>query len=579
MPPTSVMPFRDITMDALPEVGGKNASLGELIRSLTPQGIRVPDGFAITADAFRRHLRESEIDDQIYAELDALDLADVDALAEVGHRIRALVRSRPLPEDVAAEITAAYQDLSRNYGDVETDVAVRSSATAEDLPDASFAGQQESFLNVRGATHLLDAVRACMASLFTNRAIVYRAEHGFAHREVALSVGVQKMVRSDLASAGVIFTLDTETGFREVVLITGAWGLGEYVVQGQVDPDEFWIHKATARAGFRSVLRRDLGSKAFKLVYGSGGSRDVERQRVSAGDRARPVLNDDEILELSRWAMRIEDHYSQRSGRSTPMDIEWAKDGRSGELFIVQARPETVHSQATGPLLQTYRLRGSGEILTRGKNVGGQIASGAVRVIHGVSELSSFQQGEVLVAGMTDPDWEPILRRAAAVVTDHGGRTCHAAIVAREIGIPCVVGTGNATQELTTGTEVTVSCASGDEGLVYRGRIPFERSEIDLSSFGTPSVPPMLNLANPDAAFQLAQLPSAGVGLLRIEFLINHWIGIHPMALLHPERVPEPRNAARSQDGSRLTNRAKSSSSIGWPRGSPSSPPPSIHDP
>jgi pyruvate,water dikinase len=323
------------------------------------------------------------------------------------------------------------------------------------------------------------------------------------------------------------------------------------VVQGQVDPDEFWVHKATARAGFRSVLRRDLGSKAFKLVYGSDGSRDVERQRVSAGDRARPVLNDDEILELSRWAMRIEDHYSQRSGRSTPMDIEWAKDGRSGELFIVQARPETVHSQAPGPLLQTYRLRGSGEILTRGKNVGGQIASGAVRVIHGVSELSSFQQGEVLVAGMTDPDWEPILRRAAAVVTDHGGRTCHAAIVAREIGIPCVVGTGNATRELSTGTEVTVSCASGDEGLVYRGRIPFERSEIDLSSFGTPSVPLMLNLANPDAAFQLAQLPSAGVGLLRIEFLINHWIGIHPMALLHPERVPEPQK--RSEIARRIS--------------------------
>jgi len=534
-----IIPFREVTLESLAQVGGKNASLGEMIGALVPRGIRVPDGFAVTAEAFRLHLREGGIEKEVYAELDALDPHDVGALGAAGQRIRQLVRSAPLPAEVAAQLGAAYADLSRRYGEGETDVAVRSSATAEDLPTASFAGQQETFLNVRGRAPLLAAVRDCMASLFTDRAIVYRAENGFDHREVALSVGVQKMVRSDLGSAGVIFTLDTETGFRDVVLVTGAWGLGETVVQGRVDPDEFWVHKPTARAGFRPVLRREAGAKERKLVYAEGGTRAVREVRVPAHDRRRLVLSDDEVLELARWSIAIEDHYSARAGRPTPMDIEWAKDGRTGELFVVQARPETVHSAHPAPTIELYRMHGKGKVLARGKSVGSRIAVGSVRVVHSVAELSDFREGEVLVAAMTDPDWEPVLRRAAAVVTDHGGRTCHAAIVSREIGIPCVVGTGDATRSLTTGRTVTVSCAQAEEGRVYEGRLEFDVEAIDPATLPKPRVPLMLNVGNPENAFRLAQLPSAGVGLARIEFVISSWIGVHPMALLHPERVDE----------------------------------------
>ncbi|HET9727123.1 MAG TPA: phosphoenolpyruvate synthase [Gemmatimonadales bacterium] len=537
--PDYVIPFRRITLTDLPDVGGKNASLGELIAALGPAGVRVPDGFAVTAAAFRRHLAEAGLDRTIYEELDRLDVRNVAALAAAGHSIRERVAAAPLPRPVAEQLAAAYQALSSARSEESTDVAVRSSATAEDLPGASFAGQQETYLNVRGREALDRAVRSCFASLFTDRAIVYRVQNGFRHRDVALSVGVQQMVRSDLGSAGVIFTLDTETGFREVVLVTGAWGLGETVVQGRVRPDEFWVHKPTLNAGFRPILRREIAEKTVKLVYAEGGGKAVREVRVPADDRRRPVLDDDEVLALARWALAIEDHYSRQAGRPTPMDIEWARDGRTGELFIVQARPETVHSQRHRPTLELWRREGEGAVLVTGRSVGGGVASGPVRIVTDPRDLPAFRDGEVLVAPMTDPDWEPVLRRAAAVVTDEGGRTCHAAIVSRELGIPCVVGTVSATHALANGRSVTVSCAEGEEGRVYDGQVPFERTTVDPATLPTSSVPLMLNLANPDRAFQLAQLPSAGVGLVRIEFVISSWIGIHPMALVHPERVAD----------------------------------------
>ena len=535
-----VLPFRELDLGAIARVGGKNASLGEMIRALSGQGIPVPDGFAVTADAYRLHLAEAGLSDAIHDELDRLEVSDVAALQAAGGSIRTRVRGAPLPAAVREQVLAAYRALSAQYGTGDTDVAVRSSATAEDLPDASFAGQQETYLNVQGGERLLEKVRDCMASLFTDRAIAYRAERGFDHRQVALSVGIQKMVRSDLGSAGVIFTLDTESGFPDVVLVTGAFGLGETVVQGRVDPDEFWVHKPTARQGYASVLRRELGSKALKLVYAGGGTHEVREVRVPRHDRQRLVLEDEEVLELARFAMTIEDHYSRHHGRWTPMDIEWAKDGRTGELFIVQARPETVHSQAGSLRLEIHRLRARSEVLVRGKHVGHGIASGRVRVVHGPEELSEFHDGEVLVAAMTDPDWEPVLRRAAAVVTDHGGRTCHAAIVSREIGIPCVVGTGDATHRLASGREVTVSCAESDEGRVYAGRLEYDTEVVDPATLPVPPVPLMLNVANPEKAFQTARLPSAGVGLARMEFIVSNWIGVHPMALLHPERIADP---------------------------------------
>ncbi|HEX5102042.1 MAG TPA: phosphoenolpyruvate synthase, partial [Polyangiaceae bacterium] len=535
-----IIPFRELDLGRVAEVGGKNASLGELIRSLSGQGIRVPDGFAITAGAFRLHLQRAGLAEVIYAELDGLDVKDIAALSRVAARVRERIRSAPLPPEVEARIAQAYRELSKRYEEEETDVAVRSSATAEDLPTASFAGQQESYLNVRGRERLMQAVRDCMASLFTDRAIVYRAERGFRERDVALSVGVQKMVRSDLGSAGVIFTLDTESGFRDVVVLTGSWGLGESVVQGKVDPDEFWIHKPTLENGYPSIIRRELGNKEIRLVYAAGGNRAVVEERVPAELRLRPVLSDEELQMLARWALRIEEHYTKRAGHPTPMDIEWAKDGRSGQLFIVQARPETVHAQSGPPKFEMFRMRGKGDVLVHGKSVGSKVGFGTVRVIHSPADLGTFRRGEVLVAAMTDPDWEPVLEGAAAVVTDHGGRTCHAAIVSRELGIPCVVGTGNATGTLVTGQVVTVSCAEGDEGKVYSGRVDFDRRELDPRALPEPRVPVLLNVGNPENAFLLGQLPSAGVGLLRVEFLVSSAIGIHPMALVHPERVDDP---------------------------------------
>jgi len=540
-----VRSLRHVTLDDVPSVGGKNASLGEMIRALEGKGVAVPDGFAVTADAFRATLEQAGLAESIYQALDRLDPSNVRELARVGRRIRDQVRAAPLPAAVADEVRRAYGALSAQYAEDATDVAVRSSATAEDLPTASFAGQHETFLNVRGVAALDAAIRSCFASLFTDRAIAYRTQLGFRHRDVALSVGVQKMVRSDLASGGVIFTLDTETGFRDVVLVTGAWGLAETVVQGRVRPDEFWVHKPTLRAGFQSIIRRERGNKATKLVYAEGGTKALREVRVRAEDRLRLILSDDEVLQLARWAVLIEEHYSARAGHPLPMDIEWAKDGRLGQLHIVQARPETAHAQATRPVIALYRLRERGRVLASGKSVGAKIATGRARVIHSPAQLPQFHQGEVLVAPMTDPDWEPILRKAAAVVTDEGGRTCHAAIVARELGTPAVVGTGTGTETVRTGDEVTVSCAEGDDGKVYAGRLGFEREEIDPSTLPEPPVPLMLNVGNPENAFHLAQLPSAGVGLARIEFIVSSWIGIHPMALLHPERLEDATTLAQ----------------------------------
>jgi pyruvate, water dikinase len=531
------IPFEDVELADIAEVGGKNASLGELTRALGPQGVVVPRGFALSARAFREHLANARLTEQIYSALEALDANDIEELGKLGKVIREQVRNAQLPPAIEKELVEAYLTLSRSYGEEATDVAVRSSATAEDLPNASFAGQQESYLNVRGVPALLEAVKNCMASLFTDRAIAYRAERGFKHRQVSLSVGVQKMVRSDMGAAGVIFTLDTESGSRDVVIITSSWGLGESVVKGRVNPDEFWVHKPTFNQGFASIIRREAGDKAVTLVYGPNGSTLERPTEAALADVLS--LKDEDVLALARSALHIERHYSAKAGKPTPMDIEWARDGRNGDLYIVQARPETVHSQHT-PQLELFELKGKGLVRTHGKSVGSKIGSGVVRVIHGADELSTFQAGEVLVARMTDPDWEPVLRKAAAVVTDQGGRTCHAAIISRELGIPCVVGAHDATSVLRTGETVTVSCAEGDDGRVYAGQLEFERREIDPLAIPTPRVPVMLNIADPESAFGLGRLPSAGVGLLRVEFVVGSQIGIHPMAIVHPDRVKNP---------------------------------------
>lgn len=545
-----VIPFRELSIRDVPSVGGKNASLGEMVQNLSKLGIQVPDGFAITADGYRLHLERAGIADDIYRKLDALQVHDVEALAKTGAEIRQMIRQVALPTEIVEEMGIAYKALSAQSGEAATDVAVRSSATAEDLPTASFAGQQETYLNVHGMADLVRAVADCMASLFTDRAIVYRAERGFRHRDVALSVGVQKMVRSDVGAAGVIFTLDTESGCRDVILITGAWGLGETVVQGQVNPDEFLVHKPTLKAGFPSIVRRELGEKAIKLVYAHGGSKRVAQRRVSLDQRNTFVLSNDEALELARWALQIEEHYTGVHKRPTPMDIEWAKDGNTGQLYIVQARPETVHSNQAVGTFEFYRLgttTADNPVLAIGKSVGAKVGTGVARVIHGVDELSKFQPGEVLVAEMTDPDWEPVLQRASAVVTNQGGRTCHAAIVSRELGIPCVVGTLKGTEKIQTGQLVTVSCAEGDEGKVYAGKVAFDKQTVDVAKLPEPRIPVMLNVGNPEFAFAVGRLPSAGVGLARLEFVINSWIGVHPMALLHPERISDAAVLSRIQ--------------------------------
>ena len=525
--------FEDIGMGDLPQVGGKNASLGEMIRCLSDLGIQVPGGFAVTAAAYRRFLRETGLESEIEQLLQELKGDDLESLASVGSRIRRAIRRAELPASLEEEIRAAYGLLEQEYGQ-DCDVAVRSSATAEDLPDASFAGQQETFLNIRGATELVDACRNCFASLFTNRAISYRAHHGFDHLEVALSVGVQKMVRSDLASAGVMFTISTETGFRDVVLINAAWGLGENVVRGAVNPDEYFVFKPTLKQGFRPILSKHIGSKKKKIIYSlNNGPQPTREIAVPREDRERFCLTEDEVLDLARMACVIEDHYQR------PMDIEWAKDGQTGELFIVQARPETVESGRLGNVLEEFRLKERGDVLCQGRAVGSKIGAGKAMVIKDASEIGRFQSGCVLVTDMTDPDWEPIMKQAAAIVTNRGGRTCHAAIVSRELGIPCVIGTGDATTHIKDGDGITVCCAEGETGFVYQGELEFEVVKTNLEELRRPRTRIMMNLGNPEQAFSLRRIPNDGVGLARLEFIINTAIQAHPIALLHPERVAD----------------------------------------
>lgn len=523
--------FDQIGLKDVATVGGKNASLGQLFNGLKPMGVGVLDGFATTAEAYRRLLAEGGLKDKLYAILAGFDPEDLDELARRGHAARQAVLETRLPDELRVAILAAYDRLCARLWR-EPEMAVRSSATAEDLPEASFAGQQETFLNVRGREGLLAAVHSCLASLFTDRAISYRARLGYDHLQVALSVGVQPMVRSDKASAGVIFTLDPDSGFRDVVVITGSYGLGEFVVQGVVTPDEWTVFKPTLAQGFSPIIGRRLGRKEIRLVYG-GGTRTTRSEPTPLGDRARFSLADEEVLKLARWACLIEEHYSRLAGRTQPMDIEWAKDGITGELFVLQARPETVHSsRPRTAVAEAYHLTGKhGAPLVTGQAVGEKIGAGKVRVVRDVSGLTTVEQGDVLVAEKTDPDWEPVMKRVAAIVTDKGGRTAHAAIVSRELGLPCIVGTGNATHTLLNADEVTVSCAQGSEGHVYAGRVSFEVERIDAASVPETSTRVMINVGDPAQAFSLALIPNSGVGLARIEFIITNHIGIHPMAL------------------------------------------------
>ena len=543
--PTYVRWFADISYSDVPLVGGKNASLGEMYRELTPLGVRQANGFAITAQAFRDALTKADAWDRLHAELDQLDKTDVEALARAGARCREIVYAAGLPEGGREQVLEAYRRLVKDYGE-DLSVAVRSSATAEDLPTASFAGQHDTYLNVRGEEMVLDAVRRCNASLFTDRAISYRIDKGFDHFQVALSVCVQKMVRSDLASSGVIFSIDTETGFKDAVFITGAWGLGENVVQGAVDPDEFYVHKPTFRDGYRAVLRRVLGAKKVKMVYATGRTREATLNKpTSKEERERYCLADSQVLTLADYAIKIEDHYSRRNGHLTPMDIEWALDGVDSELYIVQARPETVASQRLATVFEEYLVKGQGKVLATGRAVGTKCAVGRVRIIKDARHLSEFRPGEVLVADTTTPDWEPVMKTAAAIVTNRGGRTCHAAIVARELGVPAVVGTDGATRALQSGAEVTISCAEGDIGRIYEGKVPYEIERTDLSRLEKPSTHIMINLGNPELAFHTSFIPNDGVGLARLEFIINEYIKAHPMALLYPERVEDEAERAR----------------------------------
>ena len=531
--------FDQIGIDDVPLVGGKNASLGEMYRELTPKGVRVPDGFAVTAEAYWLFLREAGLDRQLREILAGLDTGDLEDLARRGQRARQAFLAASLPDDLGREIVAAYARLSEG-GPVPLDVAVRSSATAEDLPDASFAGQQETYLNVQGPEALLDVCRRCFASLYTDRAISYRTDKGFDQFTVGLSIGVQRMVRSDLATSGVMFSLDTETGFRDVVLINASYGLGENVVQGSVNPDEYCVFKPTLRQGHRPILQKIVGTKESKLVYDLGGGRMTKNVPVPPGDRARFAVGDDEILALARWACLIEDHYSARRGRPTPMDIEWAKDGRTGELFIVQARPETVQSRRRPEAIEVHRLKTRGPVLVSGRSVGEKIGRGPTRVVKSVHDLHQFRDGEVLITDKTDPDWEPTMKKAAAIVTNRGGRTCHAAIVSRELGLPAVVGTERGTELLRDGQDVTVSCAEGDTGFVYEGLLDFEVDRQDLRDLPRPRTKVMMNVANPEEAFRLSFIPNDGVGLAREEFIISTYIKIHPMALVDYARLDDP---------------------------------------
>jgi pyruvate,water dikinase len=531
--------FSDISYDDVGIVGGKNASLGEMYRELGKLGVLVPNGFAVTAEAYRYYLEHNGLREEITELVEGLDPNDTRRLSDVGGIIRAGIIHGDMPHDLREEIVQAYRELGEEHGH-NPDVAVRSSATAEDLPDASFAGQQESYLNVRGTRHLTTTCKWVFSSLFTDRAIAYRQHYGFNHMDVALSITVQKMVRSDLASSGVMFTLDTESGFRDVVFITAAYGLGENVVQGAVNPDEYYVHKPKLEQGYSPILQRHLGTKEQKMIYAAENVRGHSTRNVAV----KPVqqrefaINDDEVIELARYATLIEKHYSTRGGKPVPMDIEWAKDGESGKLYVVQARPETVQSRVADVNFQeTYKLDGEGPVLCEGKSVGRRIASGHARVILDATHMHDLKEGEVLVTDITDPDWEPVMKRAAAIVTNRGGRTCHAAIIARELEIPAVVGCGNATQALAEDHEVTVSCAEGDAGYIYDGRLDFHTERLDASELRPTETRMMLILGNPQNAFESSFLPSDGVGLARLEFIINNSIGVHPKALLEYDHV------------------------------------------
>ncbi|MGD8386881.1 MAG: phosphoenolpyruvate synthase [Desulfobacteraceae bacterium] len=531
--------FNEIKIEDVPLVGGKNASLGEMYRELTGRGVNIPDGFAITADAYRHVIQSAGILEELKEAMAGLDKTNMDDLMKRGKRARDLILSAGIPDELWAEIRTAYDRLCEEYGP-DADVAVRSSATAEDLPTASFAGQQETYLNIRGYPALRESCSKCFASLFTNRAISYRIDNNFDHFEVALSIGVMKMIRADLDTSGVMFTMDTETGFRDVVFITASYGLGENIVQGTVSPDEYYVFKPTYVKGHKAIIRKNLGGKSIKMIYGISDSKVLTRNvAVPEADRGRFCITDEDILTLAGYALEIEGHYSMKLGEARPMDIEWAKDGMSGDLFIVQARPETVESQKNMDILETYRLDKKGSILTTGKSVGEKIAGGKSHVISDVAHLTSFEPGEILVSDSTNPDWEPVMKTAAAIISNRGGRTCHAAIVSRELGIPAVVGAGDATEKIHTGQDVTVSCAEGDEGVVYEGILPFHIETHSLKELRRPKTEIMMNLGNPEQAFSLSKIPNDGVGLARMEFIINSYIKAHPMALIHPEKITD----------------------------------------
>ncbi|MFM7450683.1 MAG: phosphoenolpyruvate synthase [Leptolyngbyaceae cyanobacterium] len=533
-----VLKFREVGIQDIGLVGGKNASLGEMIQQLTSKGVSVPNGFATTAHAYRYFIESAGLEDRLRMLFADLDVENVEQLQQVGKQARMLMLQTPFPQTLQDAIAKGYEQLCQQYGP-DTDVAVRSSATAEDLPDASFAGQQETYLNVHGLKSVLDACHRCFASIFTDRAISYRQIKGFDHFNVALSVGVQKMVRSDLAASGVIFSIDTETGFKDAAFITSAYGLGENVVQGAVNPDEFFVFKPTLKQGFKPIVKKRLGTKEIKMIYDVGGSKLTKNIPVLESERQQYSITDEEVLQLARWTCIIEDHYSAVRGVYTPMDIEWAKDGQTGELFIVQARPETVQSQKKGNILKTYSMTEKGNVVSIGRAVGEMVGQGKARVILDASRINEFQAGEVLVTNRTDPDWEPIMKKASAIVTNQGGRTCHAAIIARELGIPAIVGCGKATTQIKTGQDVTISCCEGEDGKVYEGLLNYEIKEVALDNLPRTRTQILMNVGNPDEAFSLSAIPNDGVGLARLEFIIANQIQAHPLALIHYDNLTD----------------------------------------
>jgi pyruvate, water dikinase len=532
--------FDEIGIEDVPLVGGKNASLGEMYRELTSKGVKIPNGFTITAYAYQYLLKKAKIKDSIQDVLKDLKVSNLKNLYDHGRRVREIIMHAEFPEELRVEIVAAYRKLSKQYGVKNVDTAVRSSATAEDLADASFAGQQETFLNVHGDHSLIESCKACFASLFTNRAISYRHEKHFDHFKVYLSIGVQKMVRSDLAASGVMFSIDTESGFKDAVMINASYGLGENVVQGAVTPDEYYVHKPTLTQGYKPIIGKKVGSKEIKMIYAPGGVRPVKNVPVPMPERKKFALTEPEILKLAKWAIVIEDHYSRKAGHHKPMDMEWAKDGETNQLFIVQARPETVTSRRNPNVLEEYVLGKRGKVLVQGGSIGAKIGTGIIHVIDNVKDIGKFKAGEILVTEMTDPDWEPIMKLAGGIVTNSGGRTCHAAIISRELGVPCVVGTGDGTEKLKGVGMATVSCAEGEKGYVYAGKLSFTIKKTNLKTLKRPKTKVMMNVGNPESAFADSFIPNDGVGLAREEFIINDYIKVHPMALLNFGKVKDP---------------------------------------